>query len=85
MIGMDLVFFWNPHKSPFFKGPFLCLRQFLATESPLKMMKNLSHLQSFFVLEMLNLYPNFFGHQGERLDKIAKGSSPNFAFNIKHI
>lgn len=49
------------------------------------MMENLFHRKSFFVLEMLNLYPNFFGHQGERLDKIAKGSSPNVAFNFKHI
>ena len=50
------------------------LRQFLATESPLKMMKNDFHcmLKVLFVLELLTFLSSHFGYVEKRLKKKAK-------------
>ena len=47
------------------------LRQFLATESPLKMMKNAIYftLKALFVLYIFKLLSWLFGHVAKRLDK----------------
>ena len=46
------------------------LRQFLATESPLKMMKNAFHftLKALFVLKIIKFLSLLFGHVEKRLD-----------------
>ena len=50
--------------SPIFKGSLLGLRQFLAIENHLKMMKNTFYfmLKSLFVLEVFAFLPNLFGY-----------------------
>ena len=55
---------------PDLKGALLGLRQFLATESPLKMMKNgfCFTLKAFFVLEIFKFLSCLFGHVEKRLD-----------------
>ena len=52
------------------KGALAGLRQFLATESPLKIMKNAFHLTSkaLFVLKIFKILPWHFGHVEKRLD-----------------
>ena len=61
-------------KALFIKGALPGLRQFLETESPLKIMKNASNftLKAFFVLKMSKFLPRLFVHVGKRLDKKAK-------------
>ena len=53
-----------------FKGALSGLRQFLATESPLKMMKNAFYitLEALFVLKIFKILSYFFGHVEKRLD-----------------
>ena len=53
-----------------FKGPLSGLRQFSATESPLKMMKNAFYFTSkaLFVLKILKLLSYLFDHVSKRLD-----------------
>ena len=53
-----------------FNGPLSGLRQFLATESPLKMMKNAFYftLKALFVLQIFNFLSWLFGHVAKRLD-----------------
>ena len=52
------------------KGPFLCLRQILATESPLEMMKKVFYftLKALFVLKIFKFLSWHFGHVEKRLD-----------------
>ena len=52
------------------------LRQFLATESPLKLMQNAFYftLEALFVLKIYIFFSDFFGHAGKRLDKKVKGN-----------
>ena len=54
----------------FLKGAPTGLRQFLATKSPLKMMKNVFHftLKSLFILEIFAVLSWLFGHVEKRLD-----------------
>ena len=54
----------------YFKGALSCPRQFLATESPLKKMKNVFYFTSkaLFVLEIFKLMSWLFGHVAKRLD-----------------
>ena len=56
-----------------FKDPLKGLRQFLATESSLRMMKNAFYfmLKALFVLAMFTLSSWFFGYAEKRLDQIA--------------
>ena len=51
-----------------------CLGQFLATESPLKMMKNAFYftLKPLFVLKIFKFLSSIFGHVEKRLDLIDK-------------
>ena len=53
-----------------FKGALLGLRQFLATESPLKMMKNAFYFLSkaLFVLKVFKFLSWLFGHVAKWLD-----------------
>ena len=62
-----------------FKVALSGLRQFLATESPLKMMKNDFYFTSkaFFVLKIFKFLSWLFGHVAKRLDKKDK---VNFKF-----
>ena len=55
----------------------MSLRQFLTSESPLKMMKNAFYfmLKALFVLEILAFLSWLFGYAGKRLDKKAKVNS----------
>ena len=48
----------------FFQGALLSLRQFLATESPLKIMKNAFYFtpKALFVLTIFKFLSGFFGH-----------------------
>ena len=52
------------------KGTLSRLRQFLATESPLQMMKNAFYftLKALFVLKIFKFLPWRFGHVSKRLD-----------------
>ena len=52
------------------KGALSGLRQFLTTESPLEMMKNILYftLKSFFILKISKFLSCVFGHVNERLD-----------------
>ena len=54
-----------------FKGALSGLRQFLATESPLKWMKNAFYFISKvrFVLKLLKFFSWFFDYAPKRLDK----------------
>ena len=54
-----------------FQGALLGLRQFLATESPLKMMENAFYFTSntLFVLKIFKFLSGRFGHVSKRLDK----------------
>ena len=54
-----------------FKGPLPGLRQFLATESPLKMMKNAFYFisRTLFVLRIFKFLSWIFGYAGKRFDK----------------
>ena len=54
-----------------FKGALSGLRQFLATESRLKMMKNVFYFTSkaLFVLKIFKFLSSHFGHVAKRLDK----------------
>ena len=54
----------------FLKGAPSGLRQFLATQSPLKIMKNAFYftLKALFVLEIFKLLSGLFGRVGKRLD-----------------
>ena len=56
------------------KGPLSCLRQFLATESPLKMMKNVFYfnLKALFVLKVFKFLSGLFSYVGNQLDKLDK-------------
>ena len=53
-----------------FKGAPSGLRQFLATESPFKMMKNAFYFMSkvIFVLKIFRFLSSLFGHVSKRLD-----------------
>ena len=53
-----------------FKGVLSGLRQFLTTESPLKMMKNAFYFTSeaLFVLKIFKFLSRLFGHVSKRLD-----------------
>ena len=53
------------------KGALLGLRQFLATESPLKIMKNIFYFTSkaIFVLKIFKFLSRLFGCVAKRLDK----------------
>ena len=53
------------------KGTLLSLRQFFATKSPSKIMKNpfYSTLKALFVLQYLSFCLDLFVHLGKRLDK----------------
>ena len=55
----------------YFKGALSGLRQFLATENPLKTVKNAFHFTSkaLFVLKIFNFLSWLFGHAAKRLDK----------------
>ena len=55
----------------YFKGALSGLRQFLATESPLKMIKNSFYFTSeaIFLLKILEFLSWRFGHIAKRLDK----------------
>ena len=75
-----LFFFWirgvhntkPPGESSLnFKGAFSALRQFLATESPLKMIKNAFYFNSkaLFILKVFKFLSWIFGHVWKRLDK----------------
>ena len=61
------------------KGTLSGLRQFLAAESPLKMMKNAFYFTSkaLFVLKIFKFLPWLIGHVAKRLDKKDK---VNFKF-----
>ena len=63
---MDILYVF---KGPLKKG----LRQFLATESSLRMMKNACYfmLKALFVLAMFTLSSWLFGYAEKRLDQIA--------------
>ena len=52
------------------RGALSDLRRFLATERPLKMMKNAFYFTSkaFFILKILKFLSWFFGYVSERLD-----------------
>ena len=54
-----------------FKGPLSCLKLFLATESPLKIMKNAFYftLKDLSFLGYLNFCSHVFGLVGKRFDK----------------
>ena len=56
------------------KGPFLGLRQFLAAESPLKVIENGFYfmLKALFVYTIFRYLSGSFGHLGKGLDKKAK-------------
>ena len=53
-----------------FKDALSGLRQFLATESPLKVMKNAFYftLKALFVLKIIKFLSWFFGHADKQLD-----------------
>ena len=53
------------------KSQFKDLSQFLTTERPLKMKKNifLITLKALFFRKIFKFYSDFFGYVGERLDK----------------
>ena len=53
-----------------FQGALLGLRQFLATESPLKMMENAFYFTSntLFVLKIFKFLSGHFGHVSRQLD-----------------
>ena len=53
-----------------FKGALSCLRQFLATVSPLKTIKNAFYftLKALFVLKIVKFLSLLFGHVEKRLD-----------------
>ena len=61
------------------KGALSGLRQFLATESPLKMMENAFYFTSkaLFVLKIFKFLSSLFGHVSQRLDQKDK---VNFKF-----
>ena len=61
------------------KGALSGLRQFLATESPLKMMRNAFYFTSkaLFVLKIFKFWSSLFGHVSQRLDQKDK---VNFKF-----
>ena len=74
----------SKHKSrcgqmPSFQDVLSCLRRFLATESPLKRMKNAFYFTSkaIFVLKIFKFLSWYFGHVAKRLDKKDK---VNFKF-----
>ena len=52
------------------KGPLSGLRQFLASESPLKLMKNAFYFTSkfIFVLKIVKFLSGLFGHVSKRFD-----------------
>ena len=56
------------------QGPVSGMRQFLTTESPLKMMKNAFYfiLKTFFALEIFSYLSWLFGYLEKLLDKKAK-------------
>ena len=56
--------------APQLEGALKVLRQFLTTESPLKMMKNAFcfTLKALFVLEIFRFLSRLFGHVEKRLD-----------------
>ena len=62
------------------KGTLSGLRQFLAADSPLKMMKNAFYLTSkgLFILKIFKFLSSLFGHVAKRLDKKDK---VNFKFH----
>ena len=64
---------------PSFQDVLSCLRRFLATESPLKRMKNAFYFTSeaIFVLKIFKFLSWLFGHVAKRLDKKDK---VNFKF-----
>ena len=53
-----------------FKGAFSGLRQFLATENPLKVIKNAFYitLKAFFIFKIFKFLSWYFGHVSKRLD-----------------
>ena len=59
---------YNLIRGPEFKGVLSGLRQFLATETPLKMMKNTFYftLIILFALKILKFLSSLFGHHVER-------------------
>ena len=64
------------HQLKKLKGALSGLRQFLATESLLKMMKNAFYFTStaLFVLKIFKFLTGYFGHASKRLDEKDKVS-----------
>ena len=62
---------WLHRKKCSIKGALSGLKHFLASESPLKMMKNAFYFTSkaLFVLKIFKFLPWFLGHVAKRLDK----------------
>ena len=62
--------FWKTKWAAYFKGALLYLRQFLATQSPLNMMKNAFYfaLKALFALEIFKFLSWRFGDVVKRLD-----------------
>ena len=69
-ITLSYVHFNIPNLDKFVKGALSGLRKFLATESPLKMMKNTFYFTSkaLFVLKIFMFLSWIFGHVSKRLD-----------------
>ena len=71
MIFEKELLIWRFHKdNRHNKCTFSCLRKFLATESPLEMIKNAFYFisKALFVLNMFKLLFWLFGHVAKRLD-----------------
>ena len=64
----------------FFQGAPSGLRQFLAAESPLKIMKNAFYFTSkaFLLLKIFKFLSLLFGHVAKRLDKKDKVNSKSY-------
>ena len=76
------VFKWEAeiYECLIFKGALSCLRQFLATESPLKMMEAAFNftLKPLFVLNILKFSFRFFGHVQSPTKIVAQNIFPQF-------
>ena len=71
MAVFKLFMLSNDRKNSFLLNDVLSgLRQVLATESPLKMMKNVSYfiLKALYILKIFTVLSWLFGHAGKQLD-----------------
>ena len=71
MAVFKLFMLSNDRKNSFLLNDALSgLRQVLATESPLKMMKNVSYfiLKALYILKIFTVLSWLFGHAGKQLD-----------------